>query len=122
MANEVSITLKTVLANGNLNDRWDNGTISLTQTTKGLHAAVESVGTSEEDMSYGVLSTPGLIMMRNLDATNYITYGPKSGGSMVLMGKLAPGQQALFYLGASVQLRWIANTSACLVSYKVYEA
>ena len=122
MANEFTITSKVVLANGNLKDRWDNGAVSLTQTTKGLHAAVESVGTSEEDMSYGVLSTPGLIVMRNLDATNYITYGPKSSGSMVLMGKLAPGQVAQFYLGASVQLRWVANTGACLVSYKVYEA
>lgn len=122
MANEFTITSKIVLANGNLNDRWDNGSVSLTQTTKGLHAAVESVGTSEEDISYGVLGTPGLIVIRNLDATNYITYGPKSGGSMVLMGKLAAGQTAMFYLGASVTLRWIANTAACLVAYKVYEA
>ena len=122
MANEFTITNKIILANGYLKDKWDNGSVSLTQTTKGVHAAVESVGTSEEDMSYGVLSTPGLIVMRNLDTTNYVTYGPKSGGSMILMGKLAAGQMAMFYLGASVQLRWIANTSACLVSYKVYEA
>lgn len=115
MANE--ITLRTMLSvlNGNLKSKLEPGDIRINQTTKRLHAPVVSVGTSEEDLSFGDLVTPGLVMLRNLDAANFVTYGPKSGGSMVAFGKIKAGETAIVRLSGSVTWRWVADTGACLV-------
>ena len=80
-----------------------------------------SIGTSEEDIAFGDV-TPRFIMIENLDATNFVKYGPKSGGSMVLLGRVSPGGMAPFELGAGVTLRMVADTAACNVRIRGYNA
>lgn len=122
MANEIQLTTKLILANGYYSEKFDPGTINITQTTIGGYGAVVSVGSgAEEDLLFGDVATPTFVALRNLDTTNYVTYGPKSAGVMVLFGKIMPGHTAIFYLGASVTLRWIANTATCKVKVLVLE-
>ena len=59
--------------------------------------------------------------MRNLDATNYVQYGPKSSGSMVAVGRIEAGEIHAFRLEPGITLRWVANTSAVLVDLRIYE-
>lgn len=97
---------------------------SVTLAAKQYFAGILTIGTSEEDITFTDITTPRVVTMYNLDGTNYVTWGPKSGGSMILCGKLYPqsstiGIAAQFELGASVTLRMVANTAACQVAFFV---
>lgn len=81
-----------------------------------------SLTTSDTVISLSSLSTPGLVVITNHDATNYCEFGPTSGGAIVKMIKLLPGMSAVFYLAAGVSLRGQANTATCVISVDAYEA
>jgi len=85
-------------------------------TAAGGNPGIVTIGTAEEDVAFGDLVDPGFIMLRNLDVTNYVEYGPKNaGGTMEALGKLRPSGMALLELAAGVTLRMQANTAACNV-------
>lgn len=123
MANEITIKEKITVSNGNFSDTFDPGTLFIDQATgTGGNPGTVDIGSgAEEDISFGDV-TPNLVVMRNLDGTNYVKYGPKSGGSMIEFGRLKPGTSARFILAPGVTLRMIANTAACKVLIKGYSA
>jgi hypothetical protein len=121
MANEITLNLSWTLTKSNHKDSFQPGTKSITQTGVGAHCPVVSVGTSEEDLTVGDISTLGWLTLQNLDATNYVQWGPKSGGAMVAVGRLKPGEIAHLRLEPGITLRWIANTGACKVLVKLLE-
>lgn len=124
MANTIAITASIVTTLGGFRDTFSPGTLSITPANVGAHCPIVSVGTSEEDLDVGDVgaSTQGFIVLQNLDATNYVTYGPKSSGAMVAVGRLRAGEIAVWRLEPSAVLRWVANSSAVKVSVRVYAA
>lgn len=112
MAGTLQLTLTGKLTNGKLKHTLEAETLAITQTTGRLHAPVVTVGTSEEDLSVGDVGTLGWLYMKNLDSTNYVTWGPKSGGAMVGVGRLKAGETALLRLEPGITIRWAANTAA----------
>lgn len=120
MSNEIKITLGVAYANGALSDSVAAATLNVNQTTLQFHGTVASVGTSEEDLTTGDIATLGYLYMKNLDAANYVQWGPKSGGAMVVFGRLKPGESAILRLEPGITLRWIANTAAVKVLTKIY--
>jgi hypothetical protein len=122
MANTIAITTSVVTTLGSFRDTFSPGTLSITPANVGAHCPIVSVGTSEEDLDVGDVgaSTQGFIVLQNLDAANYVTFGPKSGGAMVAMGRIRAGEYAIWRLEPSAVLRWIANTAAVKVSVRVY--
>lgn len=121
MANELKVSLGTTYANGGLKDNVPAETINVTQTNQEFHGSVVSVGFSaEEDLALGDITTNGWIYLKNLDATNYVKYGPKSAGSMVEFGRLKPGEAHILRLAPGITLRWIADTAAVKVLVKAY--
>jgi hypothetical protein len=88
-----------------------------------------NVGTSEEDMSFGDVATPGFLLLRNTDLTNYVTWGKKVAGAMEAVGILKPNVSTtvlalptVLYLASTVTIRAQANTAACLVEAWVLPA
>lgn len=120
MANEIKLTIGVVYANGGLKDTVPADAVQITQTNQEFHAPVVSVGTSEEDLSLGDITTNGCLFLKNLDSTNFVKYGPKSGGSMIEFGRLKAGEEAFLRLAPGVTLRWIADTAAVKVLIKAY--
>jgi len=121
MADEIAITVLGTVTNGSFKDRIDHGQQKFTQAAIGACSNVVNVGTSEEDVSVGDITTLGWMFARNLDATNYVTFGPKSSGSMVALGRLEPGEVIALRLEPGVTIRWIANTAACLVDLRIFQ-
>lgn len=122
MANEITVGLSMNVSNGYFVDQFQPGTIQITQAAIGGHSPIVIVGTSEEDLGTGDISTLGLCALRNLDTTNYVTYGPKSAGSMVALGRIKAGEVAFFRFEPGITLRWIANTSSVKIQVKLLEA
>lgn len=124
MANTITLSTTANVTLGSYKDTFNPGTLTITPAAAGAHCPIVTVGTSEEDLDVGDVgaSTQGYVILQNLDSTNYVTYGPKSGGSMVAVGRLKAGEYAILRLEPSVVLRWAANTAACKVAVRLYAA
>lgn len=114
MANEITITGSLKVSNGGYVDTTPSLRIQDDQSTLGGHSAVVSVGTSEETVPTGDVTSEGWLAITNLDATNYVEYGPDSTG-MVALGRLEPGHTHILKLKAGVTVKWQANTAAVKV-------
>ena len=87
------------------------------QTGSYAQAGVQAVGTSEEQLDKGDITTIGYIAVQNLDATNYVQFGVTTGSYSV---KLMPGKGCVMpWNGNYVYIK--ANTSACNVNYLLTE-
>lgn len=79
---------------------------------------VVSVGTSDETLDKGDVSTPGMLYARNLDATNFLDIGPDG---TVYPIRLKPGCDCLLqWNGSAIHVK--ANTAPCLLEYVLIEA
>lgn len=118
MANEIALTLKLTCTKSSNSDRFEL-IKNFDQTTEGSDGGSLSIGTSEEDLTITDVTTPGVLILYNLDPTNYVQFGPKSG-TMVAIGRLLPlGPPAMVPLDNSVTVTLKANSAACKVKWLV---
>jgi hypothetical protein len=120
MANELKLSIAGQLANGQLTDQIRAENLSLTQNTAALISKTVSVTTSEADLDTTGITTLGYALIKNLGPTNFLKYGPKSGGSMVAFGRLKVGEVALLRLEPGITLRWVADTATVSALVKIY--
>lgn len=81
-----------------------------------------TIPTSDTAVTLTGITTPGWAIFRNLDATNYVDFGPDSGGAIVPFGRMEAGEPACFRLQPSgLTLRMQANTASCRVEIEVME-
>ena len=78
--------------------------------------ATQEIGTSEEALDVGNITTTGYIFLVNLDSTNYVEVGLT--GSYPI--KVPAGEGALFKANGTIYAK--ANSSACVVEYMAMEA
>lgn len=79
-----------------------------------------TVGGIDIDLSPPALGTPGWVRMENTDPTNFVEFGIYNGGIFYPLGKMLPGEPALFRLAIS-NFRLKANTADCLVLVQACE-
>ncbi len=120
MANEIKSTLSVTIVNGEFKDQISESD-SITQNAQGAGGGIVGVTTSEGDLSVGGVTTNGYLFIKNLDSTNFISYGPKSAGVMVAFGKLLAGEWAWIRIKSGVTIRAIADTATCKISYTLYQ-
>lgn len=77
------------------------------------HKEVQNIGTSDEVLNLGDLSTIGWVLLRNLDATNYIIVG--SDGTLYPI-KLKAGEFTFCRWNAAA-IHAKANTASCNLEY-----
>ena len=122
MSDEINISLNVQVTNGNMKETISPGTLQIDQSAVGRAGHAQSIGTSAETVSLGDISTNGVLYLRNLDETNYITFGPQSdAGTIEVLGKLKAGEFALLRLAPSIVLWAQADTAACLLDVKLFE-
>lgn len=111
MANEITVRSQLKVVNGNLDFSYDSGSLSFDQAAaSGPTPGYVTIGTTEESIAFGELATLGWLVMRNLDATNYVEWG---FATTVYGGRLEAGEVALFRLNPGTTLYLRANTAAC---------
>lgn len=122
MANEVTQALSHSYNDGTtLEEMVVPATQSSPATTRPLHAT-QLATTSIAALNLGPIATPGLITIRNLDATNYVdVYTAVSSGKA--FARLQPGMGCQVPpgpdgLAPAVQ----AHTASCVVEYMVTAA
>lgn len=115
MANEISYTVSLACAKGTyFNQSRKPGSQAADQATQGAAGDVQAIGfAADEVIAYGDLVAPRWCFLRNLDTTNYIKVGPTTGGAILEMIRLKPGESCLFPIGPSVVLRAQSAVAAC---------
>jgi len=95
--------------------------IAVTTTGNAQWAQRGSVATTEEEWTFSTeVGDAGYCVVTNFDATNYVQVG---FATTVYSIRLKAGQSAVFPLEpAQASLFLKANTAACVVQVKVYEA
>jgi hypothetical protein len=113
MANELQVFVGVTLTKSNLKRLINAETVQVTVSGNIVDGPkTVTVGTSEEDLTVGDVATLGWVYGRNIDATNFVKYGPKSAGSMIVFGRCKPGEIFCFRFEPGITLRWIADTGA----------
>ena len=122
MADEIQIQQRVSIRKGNYTGVWDPPVVLADQAGQGGYRAVLSIGTSEEVITFTDVGTYGILMMRNLDDDNFVTYGPTSGGAIVPFGRLNPGAEPqTLRLEPGITMRMQADTGACDVEVWLLE-
>lgn len=67
------------------------------------------------------LTTEGWIRMQNVDDTAVIDFGPEDGGNLIEMGKMEPGEPALFRMDPSATLRLRSSVASSKVIVTILE-
>ena len=119
MADEITVSIRFDITNGN----YKPGTINLSneafdQAAVGCAEGVQAIGTTEEQLAVGDLTTYGWLYLRNLNATNYVQVGFSTG---VYGIRLEPGEPAIFRTEPAADVFLKANTAACNVQYRWLE-
>jgi hypothetical protein len=117
MANEISISLSIRVSKGGAKDSRSES-FQVDMSGDAFTHEIQQVGTSEEELAQGAdLGTPGFILVKNLDSTNYVEVGSTTG---VYDIKLKAGEAAIYrHNSATVYAK--ANTAACNVEYILIE-
>lgn len=124
MADEIRSTVSLSVNNGNFTFDRSKSFASDQTSARGGNPGSVTIGSTEEVINFGDIVTEGIIWIENLDSTNYIDYGPESGGSMVLFGQVKPGEIQLFRLYPGITFRAQASppTGTAAVSCDAYIA
>ena len=123
MADEITFSLTLDVVNG----EYKPGTYRITnlkvdQAAAGAADGIQAVGTTEEALALatGAITTGGLLVIRNLDATNYVEVGFATG---VYPMKLLPqGIPLEVTTNGSPTIYLKANTAECDIWFRYLEA
>lgn len=121
MAGTISVSFSATILNTPFRDSIIESGAVVAQAAIGKGGGVQIIGTSEEVVNFGDVVTEGDIYLKNVDDTNYVTYGPEDTGAMVVMGKLKPGEFAWFRVAPTVVLRAQADTAPVKLDVRLYE-
>lgn len=118
MADEATVTTTLAFAKGSvsttISDSAQTYDVSGTKYVKG----VQNVGTSEEALDMGSITSPGWCYMRNLDATNFVSVRPATAETDLI--KIKPGEHICFRMIATAPYV-IADTSTVDLEYLIVE-
>jgi hypothetical protein len=119
MANELTLSASIKFVKGSVSVSQGKSGVQLDVAGDDFVTKTQNVGTSEEALNLGDLSTPGYVLVRNLDTTNFVSV--RSGTAAANLIKIPAGGIALFMCEAAAPFV-IANTAAVKIEYTMIEA
>jgi len=120
MANEISKTIRITATKS-------GASVSYSETSRedmsgdDMITSVQSIGTTAETVSFGeITGAPGLVVIKNLDSTNFVEFGGDSGLTVFKL-KLLAGKDMLIR-PESATLYAKADTAAVKIQVTAAEA
>ena len=119
MANEISIESTITIAPPIGTSQSLPYSKQITMSGSRVVRAIQQIGTSAEALGVGEISSMGVLIIKNLDATNFVSVRNGSGGADLC--KIKPGEQWEFRLPPAAVPYAVADTAACYVEYILTE-
>lgn len=124
MANEIRISASVRVENGFFKDAFLPAPISATQHGVGRAGHLQGFTVTGEGnlIDIGDIAAMGWMVLRNVDTTNSVEWGPDDSGTLVVIGLLEPGEFALLRLSPVVTLFRARSVGiASLLDVRIYE-
>ena len=122
MANEIKLTVDMSVINGTFTDQFRPATIAIDQGAIGRGGYVQIIDNAlETAINFGDISTNGYCVLRNLDEDNYVIWGPDWSSALITLGKLNPGEIAVFRVAPGVAIWALADTAPVKLDVRIYE-
>lgn len=118
MADELTISALLRFTKGTKDVSFSDQSQQFDVTGTDYIQGTQTVGTSEEALAKGDITTPGYVFIRNLDATNFVKVRGATGG--VDCVKIKAGEFALFRFAGTAPFV-IADTASCEIEYLLIE-
>ena len=126
MANEARISSSLSIEKGNLDyaSRPSSFTADVaTAAPTGPSPGSVLVATAGTDIVLTQLTTPGYVVLKNYDSTNFVEYGIWDGANFHELGELQAGEVYVLRFSRNLSgFRLKANTAACDCSVEAVEA
>lgn len=124
MPTPISLSLQAVLnaGAGGLYDSFQQSLQNISESLVAAETQTLAVLTTGIQPSFPSITTPGFLILQNLDPTNYILYGPYISSAQKVWGKIMPGHFALCMLDPATVLSFTANTATCALLAKLWNA
>jgi len=121
MANEVKVGVSLTYAkNGKSFSAGKQGVQIDVSGDDYIADATQNIGTSEEAVSIGDITTEGILVIQNNDATNFVSLYGANGETA--FAKIKPGDPPFIYrIHPDSTLYAKADTGACQISYTLIE-
>lgn len=121
MAKELSITASMTFAKGSTTARMGRGGVLADVAGTKVADLVQEIGTSAEALMLGDISTPGYVLIENLDATNPVNIRAAAGGTNLIV--IPPNTTAgPFKFATGSTPHAIADTAPVKIRYLLVEA
>ena len=119
MANEISYNIFFQVVKGGASISRATGSTNVTMTGDHIAAGTQAVGTAAEALEKGDITTPGMLLIHNMDDTNFVQVGYDDTGFKPVVDVRA-GEYAMFRLTQAVtQVK--ADTGDCIIEYILVE-
>lgn len=116
MANEVTVTGNLAYSDANGVEVEQELSFTMSLSAPIVTKNVITIATSETALDLGGVTGPVLLILVNLDATNFVNVKVATSGA--ICSKLLPGKGLIIPLGSGMQAPYlIADTAACKVAY-----
>lgn len=124
MANELSLTVTAVYTPSTSGlSKVSPPTFSktVTMTSQKYVTGTQEIGTSEEALSFGDVTNGGYLVIKNIDATNFVELNQETPSAKYSI-RLKAGEFSVFRIGggSSNAMKAKADTAACTVEYYLF--
>lgn len=119
MADELTLTATVAFAKGTIRQTKTISELLIDVTGDKYVSGVQEIGyEAAEALTLGGIASPGYCVLKNLDATNYVTIRDGAEGDDLV--KLLAGDVAIFRLGSATPYA-LADTAAVDLEYLIFE-
>lgn len=126
MPSEITINSSLAVAKSTMNLPTKGGSFTADLSGKDYSAGRMSVPTTANGTALTLataVGTPGWAYFKNHDASNFITIGGQTGGTLVSTIKLLPGEFVVVRLALAANAIYaISDTAACDLEWLIVEA
>jgi hypothetical protein len=120
MADEIRFGQELTVTNGNQTAEITSSD-NADQATVGVIQQKQTVTTGGVTVTFTGLTAARWVMIKNVDATNWVDIGPDSAGSLVGLARLLPGESMQLPLKPSVTVKAIANVASVIIEKTALE-
>ena len=122
MSGTITLTEGVSYTNGSLSFTNPVATQTITQTTQGVFTDTQTIATSATAVTTGSNATLGLMILQNLDATNYVDFGSYVTATFYPLVRLKAGESFVFRVKPGLTLYAQANTASVNLQKTIFEA
>lgn len=114
MANELTVSCSLRYSTSSQEEEKSYSGVQIDVSGTNVIKHRQTIGTSEEALTVGDVNSAGYMIVKNMDATNYVTIRAASAAADLV--KLKAGEVAMFRLAANGPYA-IANTASVAIEY-----